>query len=156
MIWWFCLPRPSLKSSSFKPVKSKTRMDCKLRDTSLQSHYGHSYFIVIRINCDLNVMWKVGRSVGTESFKKLVSFTAQDVLSSCTKSPYTCEHSPFSSLTAKCTAHKCSSSVLYVYLILLLLLFKEKSGESYCKREEWTNDAPSQLNRYFSFFALFC
>lgn len=98
-----------------------------------------------------------GWLVGTESFKKLVFFTAQDVLSSCTKGPYTCEHSPFSSLTAKCTAHKCSSSVLYVYLILLLLLFKEKSEESYCKREEWTDDAPSQLNRdiLFSFLFLF-
>lgn len=40
----------------------------------------------------------------------------------------------------------------YVYLIILLL-FKEKSGENYCKREGWTDDAPSQLNRdiLFSF-----
>lgn len=44
-----------------------------------------------------------------------------------------CEHSPFPSLTAKCTAHKCSSPVLYVYLILLLL-FKEKSGENSSKK----------------------
>lgn len=63
-----------------------------------------------------------------------------------------CEHSPFPSLTAKCTAQKCSSPVLYVYLILLL--FKEKSGENYSKREGWTDDAPSRLNR--DVFICFC
>lgn len=70
------------------------------------------------------------------------------------KGQYACEHSPCPSLTAKCTAHKCSSSVLCVYLILLLL-FKEKFGLNCCRMVRWTFDAPSQLNWDFYFYLLF-
>lgn len=57
-------------------------------------------------------------------------------------------------LTAKCTAHKCSASVLYVYLTILL--FKEKPAENYCKREGWTDDASSKLHRDILFFYFLC
>lgn len=39
-----------------KNQRQMTSIDGKLQDKSFLSHFGHLYFIVIRINCDLSVM----------------------------------------------------------------------------------------------------
>lgn len=72
--------------------------------------------VMPRENCDLTVSWKGGCYRTLNQFLQSSSLPHMCYLH-VQKGGYICKNPHFYSLTAKCTAHKCSSSVSYVYLI---------------------------------------
>lgn len=72
--------------------------------------------VMPRENCDLSVSWKGGCYTTLNQFLQSSSLPHM-CYHHVQKGGYICKNPHFYSLTAKCTAHKCSSSVSYVYLI---------------------------------------
>lgn len=85
-----------------------------------------TYYFVLKMSVlPLTLEWCPGKTVTSACVGKVVATERSINFSSLPhmcyhhvqKGGYICKNPHFYSLTAKCTAHKCSSSVSYVYLI---------------------------------------